>query len=145
MLDDTSASNAAWSPPLARWTSSACIVGSGSARPSGRVTEYGAASDGNVHRTVSEARRRYAPGRRDRPSDDPWRTAQVAATEEILGQFLGDETFPVEWASETEQAFFWVYDDLHIPHPVSPMFFDIGGWWLSCDHMFRRFGTPFAV
>jgi pyruvate,water dikinase len=24
------------------------------------------------------------------------------------------------------------------------MFFDIGGWWLSCDHMFRRFGTPFA-
>ena len=25
------------------------------------------------------------------------------------------------------------------------MFEDIGGWWLSCDHMFRRFGTPFAV
>jgi len=69
----------------------------------------------------------------------------VAAEEEVLGQFLGDETFPVEWASETEQEFFWVYDDLHIPHPVSPMFFDIGGWWLSCDHMFRRFGTPFAV
>ena len=28
--------------------------------------------------------------------------------------------------------------------PVSPLFFDIGGWWLTCDHMFRRFGTPFA-
>jgi pyruvate,water dikinase len=69
----------------------------------------------------------------------------VAATEEILDQFLGDESFPIEWASETEKDFFWVYDDLHIPHPVSPMFFDIGGWWLSCDHMFRRFGTPFAV
>ena len=69
----------------------------------------------------------------------------VAATEEILGQFLGDETFPVTWESEVEKEFFWVYDDLHIPHPVSPMFFDIGGWWLSCDHMFRRFGTPFAV
>lgn len=69
----------------------------------------------------------------------------MAVTEEILGQFLGDQTFPVEWASETERDFFWVYDDLHIPHPVSPMFFDIGGWWLSCDHMFRRFGTPFAV
>jgi len=69
----------------------------------------------------------------------------VAATEEILGQFLGDETFPVAWDSEVEKDFFWVYDDLHIPHPVSPMFFDIGGWWLSCDHMFRRFGTPFAV
>lgn len=69
----------------------------------------------------------------------------MAGTEEILGQFLGDESFPVTWDTEAEQAFFWVYDDLHIPHPVSPMFFDIGGWWLSCDHMFRRFGTPFAV
>ncbi len=69
----------------------------------------------------------------------------MAVTEEILGQFLGDDSFPVTWDSEVEQRFFWVYDDLHIPHPVSPMFFDIGGWWLSCDHMFRRFGTPFAV
>jgi len=69
----------------------------------------------------------------------------VTGSEAILDQFLGDESFPVEWASETEKQFFWVYDDLHIPHPVSPMFFDIGGWWLSCDHMFRRFGTPFAV
>jgi pyruvate,water dikinase len=69
----------------------------------------------------------------------------MAVTEEILGRFLGDETFPVTWDSGVEQDFFWVYDDLHIPHPVSPMFFDIGGWWLSCDHMFRRFGTPFAV
>ncbi len=69
----------------------------------------------------------------------------MAATEEILGQFLGDDSFPVTWDSEVEKDFFWVYDDLHIPHPVSPMFFDIGGWWLSCDHMFRRFGTPFAV
>ncbi|MGZ4643851.1 MAG: PEP-utilizing enzyme [Blastococcus sp.] len=65
--------------------------------------------------------------------------------EEILGQFLGDEAFPVSWSSETEKQLFWVYDDLHIPNPVSPLFFDIGGWWLSCDHMFRRFGTPFAV
>jgi pyruvate,water dikinase len=69
----------------------------------------------------------------------------VAATEEILGQFLGDASFPVTWDAEVEKDFFWVYDDLHCPHPVSPMFFDIGGWWLSCDHMFRRFGTPFAV
>ena len=69
----------------------------------------------------------------------------MSVAEEILGQFLGDESFPVTWDSEVEQEFFWVYDDLHFPHPVSPMFFDIGGWWLSCDHMFRRFGTPFAV
>ena len=69
----------------------------------------------------------------------------MAVKEEILGRFLGDEEFPVTWDSEVEKQFFWVYDDLHIPNPVSPMFFDIGGWWLSCDHMFRRFGTPFAV
>ncbi len=69
----------------------------------------------------------------------------MAETEEILGQFLGDASFPVAWASDVEKGFFWVFDDLHCPHPISPMFFDIGGWWLSCDHMFRRFGTPFAV
>jgi phosphoenolpyruvate synthase/pyruvate phosphate dikinase len=63
---------------------------------------------------------------------------------EELGQFLGDDSFPVTWESDVEKELFWVFDDLHCPHPVSPMFFDIGGWWLSCDHMFRRFGTPFA-
>jgi phosphohistidine swiveling domain-containing protein len=68
----------------------------------------------------------------------------VAAKEEILGQFMGNEDFPVAWASQAEKDLFWVYDDLHCPHPLSPMYFDIGGWWLTCDHMFRRFGTPFA-
>ncbi len=65
--------------------------------------------------------------------------------EEILDQFLGDESFPIEWTSEAEKRLFWVYDDLHCPHPLSPMYEDIGGWWLTCDHMFRRFGTPFAT
>jgi pyruvate,water dikinase len=64
-------------------------------------------------------------------------------TQEILGSFYGDDEFPIEW-EEGEKELFWIYDDLHIPNPVSPMFFDIGGWWLTCDHMFRRFGTPFA-
>jgi pyruvate,water dikinase len=68
----------------------------------------------------------------------------VAIKEEVLGQFLGDADFPVTWESATEGELFWVYDDLHCPHPLSPMYFDIGGWWLTCDHMFRRFGTPFA-
>jgi pyruvate,water dikinase len=68
----------------------------------------------------------------------------VALDEQVLGQFLGDDSFPIEWASETEKKLFWVFDDLHCPHPLSPMFEEIGGWWLSCDHMFRRFGTPFA-
>src|SRR5260370_34987183 len=66
-------------------------------------------------------------------------------SEEIAGQFRGSDDFPVSWASEDEKRLFWVYDDLHCPQPLSPMFFDIGGWWLTCDHMFRRFGTPFAV
>lgn len=62
----------------------------------------------------------------------------------VLDQRLGDETFPIEWASDLERRLFWVFDDLHCPHPLSPMFYDIGGWWLTCDHMFRRFGAPFA-
>jgi len=69
----------------------------------------------------------------------------VPLKEKVLDQFLGDETFPIEWTSETEKLLFWVYDDLHCPKPLSPMYEDIGGWWLSCDHMFRRFGTPFAT
>ncbi len=72
-------------------------------------------------------------------------TKLVGPGEEILGQFLGDADFPVKWESDTEKELFWVYDDLHCPHPISPMYYDIGGWWLSCDHMFRRFGTPFAT
>ncbi len=62
----------------------------------------------------------------------------------ILGTRFGDEAFPIEW-SEGERELLWILDDLHIPNPVSPLFFDIGGWWLTCDHMFRRFGTPFAA
>src|SRR6266849_6626325 len=61
----------------------------------------------------------------------------------VLGAFYGDDDFPIEW-QEDERDLFWIYDDLHCPNPVSPLFFDIGGWWLTCDHMFRRFGTPFA-
>lgn len=63
----------------------------------------------------------------------------------ILKQFLGDEEFPIDWASDEEKGLFWFFDDLHCPQPLSPMYFDIGGWWLTCDHMFRRFGTPFAA
>jgi pyruvate,water dikinase len=68
----------------------------------------------------------------------------VNTEEQILDQFLGSEEFPIEWRSEREKELFWVFDDLHCPHPLSPMFYEIGGWWLTCDHMFRRFGTPFA-
>ena len=61
----------------------------------------------------------------------------------MLGTNHGGEEFPIDW-QEGERELFWIYDDLHCPNPVSPLFFDIGGWWLTCDHMFRRFGTPFA-
>jgi phosphohistidine swiveling domain-containing protein len=69
----------------------------------------------------------------------------VKMDEKVLDQFLGNDDFPIEWESEQEKQLFWVFDDLHCPHPLSPMFFEIGGWWLTCDHMFRRFGTPFAA
>ena len=68
----------------------------------------------------------------------------MAATEsQVLGTFVGDASFPVDWL-DGEQELFWVRDDLHCPNPLSPLYFDLGGWWLTCDHMFRRFGTPFA-
>ena len=62
---------------------------------------------------------------------------------EALATFYGDDSFPIAW-DEGEKELFWVFDDLHCPNPLSPMFFDIGGWWLTCDHMFCRFATPFA-
>ena len=67
----------------------------------------------------------------------------AVASEEVLGTFHGSDEFPIEW-EEGEKELFWIFDDLHCPNPLSPLFFDIGGWWLTCDHMFRRFGTPFA-
>ncbi|WP_333692782.1 PEP-utilizing enzyme [Phaeobacter italicus] len=61
----------------------------------------------------------------------------------VLGQNLGTDDFQIDW-KEGESDLFWILDDNHCPNPLSPMYFDIGGWWLTCDHMFRRFGTPFA-
>ena len=65
------------------------------------------------------------------------------AASQALETFFGSDDFPIEWR-DGERELFWILDDLHCPNPVSPLFFDIGGWWLTCDHMFRRFGTPFA-
>jgi phosphohistidine swiveling domain-containing protein len=62
----------------------------------------------------------------------------------VIDQFFGDRSTPIEWASEEEkQLHFWL-DDLHCPQPISPMWFDLGGWWLTCDYMYRRFGVPFG-
>ena len=38
---------------------------------------------------------------------------------QVLGQNLGDESFPVDW-QDGQQDLFWVFDDLHCPNPVSP-------------------------
>ena len=69
----------------------------------------------------------------------------MADESKVVKEFHGDEEFPVDWESEDEKGLFWFYDDLHCPQPLSPMYYDVGGWWLTCDHMFRRFGTPFAA
>src|SRR6476661_8488557 len=62
---------------------------------------------------------------------------------EAIATFFGDDEFPVTF-EDGQRELLWVHDDLHIPNPVSPMYADIGGWWLKCDYMFRRYGTPFA-
>jgi phosphohistidine swiveling domain-containing protein len=65
---------------------------------------------------------------------------------EVLGTFFGNQDFPVEWANEEEKKLHWFYDDLHCPNPISPMYFDIGGWWgPTCEYMYRRFGAPFGA
>src|SRR5215217_4902456 len=71
------------------------------------------------------------------------RTMAASQTDGALDTFFGSDDFPIDWR-DGERELFWILDDLHCPNPVSPLFFDIGGWWLTCDHMFRRFGTPFA-
>jgi pyruvate,water dikinase len=62
----------------------------------------------------------------------------------VLGTFFGDESFPIEWKDEEEKKLHWFYDDLHCPQPISPMYFDVGGWWYTCRYMYRRFGLPFG-
>ncbi len=69
----------------------------------------------------------------------------MADPNEVLGTFFGDTSFPVEWANEEEKKFHWFFDDLHCPNPISPMYFDVGGWWgPTCTYLYRRFGAPFG-
>jgi phosphohistidine swiveling domain-containing protein len=68
----------------------------------------------------------------------------MADRNKIIDQFFGDTTTPIEWASEEEKKLHFWLDDLHCPQPISPMWFDIGGWWITCGYMYRRFGVPFG-
>jgi hypothetical protein len=47
----------------------------------------------------------------------------------IIDQFFGDSATPIEWADEAEKRLHFWHDDLHCPQPISPMWFDVGGWW----------------
>ena len=68
----------------------------------------------------------------------------MADRNKIIDQFFGDPTTPIEWKDEEEKKLHFWLDDLHCPQPISPMWFDIGGWWLTCGYMYRRFGVPFG-
>jgi pyruvate,water dikinase len=68
----------------------------------------------------------------------------MADQQKVIDQFFGDTTTPIEWASEEEKKLHFWLDDLHCPQPVSPMWFDVGGWWYTCAYMYRRFGVPFG-
>jgi pyruvate,water dikinase len=68
----------------------------------------------------------------------------MADRNKIIDEFFGDATTPIEWKDEEEKKLHFWLDDLHCPQPISPMWFDIGGWWLTCGYMYRRFGVPFG-
>src|SRR5215470_12794281 len=68
----------------------------------------------------------------------------MADQNRVIEQFLGDASSPVTWANEQEKLLHYWFDDLHCPQPISPMWFDVGGWWLTCNYMYRRFGVPFG-
>lgn len=68
----------------------------------------------------------------------------MADRNKVLDTFFGDATTPIQWRDEEEKKLHFWLDDLHCPQPISPMWFDLGGWWLTCGYMYRRFGVPFG-
>jgi phosphohistidine swiveling domain-containing protein len=61
----------------------------------------------------------------------------------VNDQFFGDKSTSIEWGEHEKQLHYW-FDDLHCPQPISPMWYDVGGWWYTCNYMYRRFGVPFG-
>jgi phosphohistidine swiveling domain-containing protein len=72
-------------------------------------------------------------------------TQQATPSDHVYSTFLGDDAFPIHWESDADKKRFWWYDNLHCPQPISPLWFDVGGWWLTCAYMYQRFGLPFGV
>ena len=73
----------------------------------------------------------------------------MSDTSKVLATKFTDERFPITWKNEEEKGLMWFYDDLHCPNPISPLYFDIGGWWDvdgrwggDCTYMYQRFGAP---
>ena len=73
----------------------------------------------------------------------------MSDTSKILATKFTDDRFPIEWKDEQEKSLMWFYDDLHCPNPISPLYFDVGGWWdcdgrwgSDCTYMYQRFGAP---
>lgn len=70
-------------------------------------------------------------------------------TSKVLATKFTDDRFPIEWKDDAEKGLFWFYDDLHCPNPISPLYYDVGGWWdcegrwgADCTYMYQRFGAP---
>ncbi|MCC8163848.1 MAG: hypothetical protein LIO86_11960, partial [Lachnospiraceae bacterium] len=73
----------------------------------------------------------------------------MSDTSKVLATKFTDDRFPIEWKNEEEKGMMWFYDDLHCPNPISPLYFDVGGWWdcegrwgTDCAYMYQRFGAP---
>jgi len=86
---------------------------------------------------------KIAPGEKVEEADEVWGS-------KVLYRFYGNKDFPVEWKNETEKKIFWVLSDLHNPHPVSPLYAEVFGWWdgdiaKGCEYMYRRFWAPIGT
>ena len=68
----------------------------------------------------------------------------MADRHHVIDRFFGDAATPIAWRDDAEKGLHFWYDDLHCPNAISPMWFDVGGWWLTCAYMFRRFGVPYG-
>lgn len=59
----------------------------------------------------------------------------------VIASYYGSKELPVEW-KEGEKELLWFYDDLHCPHPISPLYFTTCGWWgPSCKYFYKKFGV----
>jgi len=69
----------------------------------------------------------------------------MADSDQVLATFLGDESFPIEWESETEKRLFWFLNTHGITRPISPMCWSLCGWWKpALDYIYQHSGYPYS-